>query len=328
MSQNLRWCCCEGTLNDCCEMQSCSGFVTPNQITITYGGTVQRTFSNGQVITLMTYQWQIQSNSAFTQRGNNCEGKTYDPPREFGCPTATLNYSHTWTLTQADTASGSYLDSPPVPCNGCDPTTYLCDLDVVYCATEQWAANGAPRVVNGALAPVGCCGTRADNTSVLRYLCCETCKCPRPTIVYSPATTIWATANDTLDHEVIAGCCGQTGSTDSQPNTWVFDGFGISGKCGCPDGTTWSPFANPVTASGCDPPRPVGYFSFGGLTYPSCTSIDCTGQHDGVIEVGGECWEWFCYSDSGDPFNPTVNVCSACITWVDTCSQIITVTIT
>jgi len=316
MSQNLRWCCCEGTLNDCCEMQSCSGFVAPTQITITYSGTVTRTWSTGQSAVIATYTYTIQSDSAFTQRGNNC---TADSPREFGCPTATLTYNYNGYEYQPQDIVGEDYRSGHVPCGGCD-ANFLCDLDIVYCLYQTANFYGTSRVVNGSGSPLfgsGCCQPRVTNDSVLRLLCCESCKCVRPAVMYTPAVTLWFTANDF--YTITPGCCN-TDVGGSGPGTWIMPRFQILGKCGCPDATTWSQ-ANIVTD--CAPPD---YICAGGSI--CCGPLSCSGLPTGVISTGAEAWSWQCQSDSGDPLNPIINFCEVTVGYTDVCNQTLTVTIT
>lgn len=316
---NHRWCCCGGDI-DCCEMQSCANFVTPNSITITYNGTITRHWSTGQSEIVAEYTYTIASNSAFTQRGNNCTG---DAPREFGCNTALLSYDyklHNWV---PDVTSDNYL-SGGLPCSGCDAVTFLCDLDIVYCKERTIRYYGTNRTVNGLhqLFASGCCQPRSGNNAVLRLSCCVSCGCARPAIMYTPSVTLWFTANDF--YTLTPGCCTSDPS-ESGAGTWTLPAFQIHGQCGCPTGTTWSA-SNIVT--NCAAPDVVFISDTVLPGYGSCGFMDCNGLPQGTVYSVKLPYSWTCESDSGDPLNPTINFCEVTISAYDECSQSITVTVT
>ena len=317
---NHRWCCCGGDI-DCCEMQSCANFVTPNSITITYTGTITRHWSTGQSEVVAEYTYTIASNSRFTQRGNNCTG---DSPREFGCNTALLSYDYKLHNWAPDVSYDSYLTGPG-PCSGCDAVTYLCDFDIVYCKERTIRYYGTNRTVNGLhqLFGSGCCQPRAGNNSVLRLLCCVSCGCARPAIMYTPSVTLWFTANDFYEYTPL--CCNSD-TPDSGPGTFPLSAFQIHGECGCPTGTTWSA-SNIVT--NCAPPDVLSISDtvlFGG--YGSCGFMDCNGLPQGTMYTIKLPYSWVCESDSGDPLNPIFNFCDITISAYDECAQTITVTVT
>ena len=316
---NHRWCCCGGDI-DCCEMQSCANFVTPNSITITYTGTITRHWSTGQSEVVAEYTYTIASNSRFTQRGNNCTGNA---PREFGCNTALLSYDYKLHNWAPDVSYDSYLTGPG-PCSGCDAVTYLCDYDIVYCKERTIRYYGTNRTVNGLhqLFASGCCQPRSGNNAVLRLSCCVSCGCARPAIMYTPSVTLWFTANDFYEYTPL--CCNSD-TPDSGPGTWTLPAFQIHGECGCPTGTTWSA-SNIVT--NCAAPDVVFIAPDVLYGYGSCGFMDCNGLPQGTVYSVKLPYSWVCESDSGDPLNPIFNFCDITISAYDECAQTITVTVT
>ena len=325
---NHRWCCCDGAI-DCCDMQSCANFVTPTQINIQYSGVITRTLSTGQSFVVADYTWNINSNSAFTMRGNNCTG---DSPREFGCPTAMLDYtynSYYWlpkTFNQTD-------NDPPLPCDSCDGLN--CDWDGSFCLQDHFTAYGLPRQVTGADVgfPSGCCQGRTSveyPPPVLRLICCDICGCARPTILYTPSVTIWATPDDFYVSDTDQ-CCYYPPFTPpgpvTTPSTWVFPQFQMSGKCGCPDGSTWDAPPGPYAEPTCPTiPTVPGNGLSGWPGVGSCPVPDCNGLPQQVTTIGGPyTWTWQCELILNPP--PQINFCSETVTYTDTCQHSLTIVV-
>lgn len=313
---NHRWCCCDGAIN-CCDMQSCANFVTPNSITVTYTGTITRHWSTGQSEVVVEYTYTVASDSAFTQRGNSCRA---DQPREFGCPTAQLSYDYKLHFYSADTVNEDYLTGNQ-PCGGCDDQ-YKCDYDIVYCRYRTDRYYGTPRTVTGSsfLFGSGCCQHRLSNNSVLRLLCCNNCGCARPAVHYTPSVTLWFTA---ADFYTITPLCCNSDPPFSNAGTWSLPQFQVMAKCGCPVLGSWSS-SNIVTDCASPDVASDGYTGSGS----SCGLLDCTGLPQGVTGSFKFYYTWNCTADSGDPFNPTIDFCETTVTAYDTCAQTITVTIT
>lgn len=322
-------CCCGGEppVVDCCDMQSCPNFVAPTSIVIQYSGVITRTFSTGQSVVLADYSYTLASDSAFIERGDNCSG---DAPREFGSETATLEYEFNAYSWVPEINNQSYLDPLPWPCSSCD-ASMNCDWNGLHCLQRKDTYSGASRVVSGdnLLFPTGCCQGRVVGKAppVLRYLCCDTCGCARPTILYTPTTTIWATEDDlyTIDDQL---CCYATPPPGpvTAPGTWVFDAFTISGRCGCPGASTWNSPPGPYTDPSC-PPLPVvpGYAAFGII---GCPSSDCSGLAQNVVaDTNTTTYYWQCQV-SGFPDPVVINFCEATVSWTDVCTHTVTVTVT
>jgi hypothetical protein len=322
---NHRWCCC-GSAIDCCDMQSCTNFVTPTQINIQYSGVITRTYSTGQTVVLADYTWNVNSNSAFTMRGNTCTG---DGPREFGCPTATLDYTWNVYLWVPEINNQTYLDPLPWPCSSCD-ANMDCNWNQLHCLQRQDTYYGVPRTVNGAnvVFGSGCCQGRTVGKSppILRLICCEICGCARPTILYTPATTLWTTADDyyVIDDQK---CCyaGTPPGPIESPGAWIFPHFQISGRCGCPDGSTWDSPPGPYAQPTCETlPVVPGYTAFG---IPQCPPPDCTGLPQTVVsQVNMVTYSWQCQV-SGFPDPIVINFCNEDVTYTDTCNHTVIVVV-
>ena len=313
---NHRWCCCEGAI-DCCEMQSCANFVTPNTITVTYSGTITRHWSTGQSEVVVEYTYTVASDSAFVQRGNSC---TADAPREFGCPTAQFSYDYKVHFYSPDVNPEDYLTGH-VDCGGCD-ANFECDLDIVYCRYRTDRYYGTPRTVNGQafMFGSGCCQHRLTNNSVLRLLCCNNCGCARPAVHYTPSVTIWSTANDFY---TLTPLCCTSDPPFSGGGAWVLPQFQVMAKCGCPVLGSWTS-SNIVTD--CASPDVAGDAISGQGS--ACGLLNCSGLPQGVTGSFKFHYTWNCYSDSGDPLNPIVHFCEQTVSAYDECAQTITVTIT
>ncbi len=323
---NHRWCCCESTVNDCCDMQSCANFVVPTQINIQYSGVITRTYSTGQSVVLADYVWNINSNSAFVQRGNSCAG---DAPREFGCPTAVLDYTYNAYFWIPEINPQTDNDPLPWNCSSCDEAMQ-CNWNQQHCLDRQDTYYGLPRVVTGAnvLFPSGCCQGRTvggKSIPVLRLLCCETCGCPRPTIMYTPSVTTWFTAADfyVIDEQQ---CCNNPSNPpgpQTSAGTWIFDAFQMSGQCGCPDGATWDappgPYVDPLCPG---PPVVPGYAPFG---IAACPGPDCNGlPQNVVVNVSGATYNWQCQI-IGPPL--IITFCEETVTYTDTCQHAFTIVV-
>lgn len=314
---NHRWCCCDPAI-DCCDMQSCSNFVTPTQINIQYSGVITRTYSTGQSVVLADYTWNINSNSAFTMRGNNCTG---DAPREFGCPTATLDYGYNLYAWVPEINPQTDNDPLPWNCSSCD-AGMNCDWSGQQVFGGQSTWYGLPRVVTGAniLFSSGCCQGRTVTDAappVLRLICCEICGCARPTILYTPSTTVWYTVDDVNDEYQTNVCVNPTSppTTVTQPGTWLFDAFQMSGQCGCPTGATWNSPPGPFVDPYCPGPPVV----------PGCPTADCTGLPQSlVVNVSSDTYNWTC-EIVGPP--QTITFCSETVTYTDTCQHAFTIVV-
>lgn len=316
MSQNLRWCCCDGEVADCCAMQtSCPTFVAPATITITYNGTISRAWSNGVTHTIATYTYTIASNSAFSTTGNNCRGSV---KRVFHCPTALVSYDFREYVYEASTNSDAWYDPLADECSGCD-ANFECKPDVAFCLQHTYRSYGTARTMAKDAAALG----------VLEYKCCITCGCPRPTIQYRPLSETLNTANDFFAYT--PGCC--TSATGyEEAGTWILNRFEIAGACGCPDASTWEDVYSPPQNDGCTSELPAPNHWPPNVVATSwqvigngntCGYFDCNGIPTGVCGTGKASWSWTC-----EPSQGVVNECSATLSYTDTCSQTMTVTIT
>ncbi len=315
---NHRWCCCDQAI-DCCEMQSCSNFVTPTQINIQYSGVITRTYSTGQSVVIADYTWNINSNSAFTMRGNNCTG---DAPREFGCPTAMLDYGY--NLYAWSPEINPQTDNDPLPwnCSSCD-AGMQCDWSGQHVFGGQSTWYGLPRVVTGAntVFEDGCCQPRqviGESVPVLRLSCCDICGCARPTIMYTPSTTLWYTVDDLNDEYQTNVCVNPTASPTfvTQPGTWYFLPFQMSGQCGCPDGATWN-----------SPPGPFvdSPLCLGPPVVPGCPGPDCKNfPQNVVVNVDGATYSWTCELIIS---SQVVTFCDETVTYTDTCQHAFTIVV-
>ena len=322
---NHRWCCCDGAI-DCCDMQSCANFVTPTQINIQYSGVITRTLSTGQSFVVSDYTWNINSNSAFTMRGNNCTGNS---PREFGCPTATLDYTYNNYLWQAEVTSQTDADPTP-PCPSCD-ASMNCDWNGQFCLERQETYYGGVHTVAGAdvAFPSGCCQGRTSveyDPPVLRLICCEICGCARPTILYTPSVTVWTTANDFYVLDELMCCYPSPPGPVQTPGTWIFDAFQMSGKCGCPDGSTWNSPPGPYADPAC-PTVPVvpGNNLSGWPGVNGCPPPDCVGlPQQTATQVSSYTFTWTC-EQVGPPI--VLNQCSETVTFTETCQHALTIVV-
>lgn len=323
---NHRWCCCDPAI-DCCQIQSCSNFVTPTQITIDYTGTITRTLSTGQSFVVQDFKYTLVSNSAFVQRGNNCTG---DSPREFGCPTALLNYEENQYLWIPMARWQTDIDPLPYACSACD-AGMNCNWNGLFCLYRKDRFLGAVRQVGGSnIGTDDCCRPRlvTENPPVIRFLCCDVCGCARPSLWYTPATTVWSTANDfyTIDEDL---CCNDNPPPGPQTTggTYIFPPFLISGACGCPDANTWAHPPGPYAETGCPFPLPVvpGIVGIGFPAVNPCPTPDCKGLPQSVSTfMGGYTFEWQC-QQLGPPL--VVDFCSETVTYTDTCQHTLTVVI-
>lgn len=275
---NHRWCCC-GEAGDCCDMQNCATFVAPNSITITYTGTITRTFDTGQVCTLAEYTYTISSVGNFQEHGDNCDSQFLTPARRYSCPNAHVSYQYrTWAWQpknfDVECECPPYCSTPTwmYPCSACIPpdetgTVYNMTCDCrprdanyfklmcrnTYTGTTRqipgsrnydpgWSFNiGEECCVNGVVPPTG-------RAAALTLFCCDVCGCARPTVLFSPETTnaaspgvVVLTGNDTLTEELIS--CNPTTGNTTTASGWELPWFALAGECGCPDASTWS---NPV----------------------------------------------------------------------------------
>jgi hypothetical protein len=360
---NHRWCCC-GEAQDCCDMQNCATFVAPNSITITYTGTLTRTFDTGQVCTLATYTYTIESVGNFTQHGNSCDAPFLTPPRTFRCPNARVSYQYTiWAWQPKD--FDVVCPCPPFcsdptwvyPCSACIPPDETGLVFNMSCDCRPRDANyfklickntytGTSRVIPGALPAewpspaIGCCFTdaipQAGLRAALTYYCCDVCGCARPTISFTPESTnpvgqpgvVILTGSDTLTEEIIA--CNPTLGTTTSDGGWSLNWFSIAGDCGCPDAATW---ANPVwtTNIACQ-----GY-AMPSVSTPTllmpCTNANisgckgqmtCNGLTQGVCETGKLSFEGICV----DQVTGDGTVCSYQFSYSDSLTQTMAVVIT
>lgn len=281
---NHRWCCC-GEAGDCCDMQNCATFVAPNSITITYTGTITRTFDTGQVCTLAEYTYTISSVGNFQPRGNSCDPEfPGTPPRHFSCPQANISYQYrTWAWQPKNLVvtcpCPPWCETPPwiYPCSACIPPDETGTVYNMTCDARPRDANyfllvcrdtytGNTRMIQGAghtdpgwiqEQSADCCTASIAPTTgqkhAITLFCCENCKCARPTILFSPETNqILAgfhslLGHDTYTHEEII--CSPNIGTTTVTGAWETNWFSLSGECGCPDSATWS---NPIGVQ-CSP---------------------------------------------------------------------------
>ena len=314
---NHRWCCCSQEVEDCCDMQTnCPTFVAPATITIVYSGTITRTWSNGVTHTLATYTYTISNNTAFTTTGNNCRGSV---PRVFACSQANVSYDFREYVYQASADTEFYYDPIADECSGCDDNLQ-CKTDIAFCLEKTYRSYGTSRVMT----------KDAAATGVIEYKCCDSCGCIRPSIQYRPASETLNTANDFFVYT--AGCCTAT-SSYSEAGTWILNKFEIAGACGCPSASTWEEVFSPPAGDGCTsqlpfpnywPPNVVATSWQTMTSQSTCSAFDCNGIPNGVCGSGKAYFNWFCYPSPGGIEIP----CEVVLSFTDTCSQTMTVTIT
>jgi hypothetical protein len=295
---------------------NCPTFVAPATITIVYSGTLTRTWSNGVTHTLATYTYTISNNTAFTTTGNNCRGSV---PRVFACSQANVSYDFREYVYQASADSEFYFAPIADECSGCDDNLQ-CKTDIAFCLEKTYRSYGTSRVMTKDAAARG----------VIEYKCCDSCGCIRPSIQYRPASETLNTANDFFVYT--AGCCTST-SSYSEAGTWILNKFEIAGACGCPSASTWEEVFSPLSGDGCTsqlpfpnywPPNVVATSWQTTTSQNSCGAFDCNGIPNGVCGSGKVYFNWFCYPSPGGIEIP----CEIVLSFTDTCSQTITVTIT
>ena len=299
-----RVCCCDPLVSTCCEWQTNCTVTAPTTITINYGSTVTRHWSNGQTHPVCSYSLSVTNASAFVMRGNNCRTTS----REYGANDATLTYNYTNYLYYPDVLGGSYVNGAPGACDGCN-NDYTCNLDVVWCQYSREVYTGTHTVAGtGFTGPPGGCGYVWPGTALV-YSCCFECECVRPTINFQPITTFWNTAADTYTYT--PGCCGNPDDGFTGAGSFVVEPFVLFGACGCPDGNTWdAAFGGPMNNATCD-----GCYSY------ECEPIARTS----ISNKGTQTFIWDCIADSGDILNPTVNICEVTLGFYDECVQTLTV---
>jgi hypothetical protein len=293
---------------------NCPTFVAPATITIVYSGTITRDWSNGVSHVIATYTYTITNNNSFVGAGNNCSGKG---KRVYHCSQANVSYDFREYVYEPSANTEFYYDPIADECSGCDDDLQ-CKTDITFCLSKTYRSYGTSRVMNKAAAAQG----------VLEYKCCDACGCVRPSIQYRPASETLNTANDFFAYT--AGCCTSTTSYE-EAGVWILNQFEINGACGCPSASTWENVYSPPQGDGCLtvmpspnywPPNVVGT-SWQGDFNSSCSAFDCNGIPNGVCFSGKASLNWFCYPEAGVEL-----ACSATLSFTDTCSQTMTVTLT
>jgi hypothetical protein len=293
---------------------NCPTFAAPTTMTIVYSGSITRNWSNGVSYVIATYTYTITNNTAFVGAGNNCSGKG---KRVYHCSQANVSYDFREYVYEPSANTEFYYDPIADECSGCDDDLQ-CKTDITFCLSKTYRSYGTSRVMNKDAATQG----------VLEYKCCDACGCVRPSIQYRPASETLNTANDFFAYT--AGCCTSTTSYE-EAGVWILNQFEINGACGCPSASTWENVYSPPQGDGCLtvmpspnywPPNVVGT-SWQGDFNSSCSAFDCNGIPNGVCFSGKASFNWFCYPEAGVEL-----ACSATLSFTDTCSQTMTVTLT
>ena len=310
-------CCCGGEVTDCCDWWTSCPVATPTTITITFTYEKVRYYSNGQRLPLEYETWSVQSANAISRKGLVC----YDPlGYDDGCTQAKYTYesgsiSYAWNDYLDSTIDGTHgtISGSGANCTGCIfrgyGTTPLCQANLLACEYRRDKYSYTGTLTGGSNSPINCAFGRSDG-DIIKYGCTTKCGCVQPFIQFRPSTN-----SVTGTFTSYSTCCNDDPSVDPTPATIGVPSFTLTGKCGCPDTSTWDD-----PKFGCDGCPYASPFDYCAATC-GCKSV----KQVNTLTTGTDTHSWLCLNYTPDNQNPIIVVCEKNIDWVEKCETTISV---